>query len=61
MFKKLLMWAPVLVLLSIALDIYVHWNDYDYRMLGITAALGWIFYWESLFDIQKLEKQKENS
>ena len=48
MLKAIRMWAPIVVLASIGLDMYINWNDPGYRMIAITAALGWLFFWDAL-------------
>lgn len=57
MFKKLQFWAPLFVLASIALDVYINWADIGYRTLAITASIGWLMYWDALNDLHKYEKE----
>jgi len=52
-------WSPLFVLLSIALDTYIHWDDIGYRNLAITASLGWLLYWDALNDLQKYQKESD--
>jgi hypothetical protein len=59
MLKKFIFWTPLFVLLSICLDMYVHWADTDHRSLAITAMMGWLFYWDALNDLYKIEKETD--
>jgi hypothetical protein len=59
MFKKLQLWAPLFVLLSLFMDMYINWADVAYRMLCITAMLGWLMYWDALNDLYKIQKETD--
>ena len=59
MLKKFIFWTPLFVLASISFDLYFHWSDTEYRSLAITAALGWLFYWDALNDLYKREKESD--
>jgi hypothetical protein len=57
MFKKIQFWAPLFVLASIVLDVYINWSDVAYRSMAITAIMGWVMYWDALNDLQKHEEK----
>ena len=59
MLKKLQLFAPVFVLISIAMDLYVNWADLNYRLMAVTASLGWLMYWDALNDLHKIEKEQD--
>jgi len=61
MFKKIQFWAPLFVLASIAMDAYLNWADISYRTLAITAALGWLMYWDVLNDLNKYESKDDTN
>ena len=57
MLKKIQFWSPLLIIASIIFDLITHWADTEYRWIAITAALGWLMYWDVLFDLNKYEKE----
>jgi hypothetical protein len=54
-------WSPLFVLASIGFDVYMHWPDTEYRSLAITAAIGWLMYWDTLNDLRKYEDEDETN
>ena len=57
MLKKFIFWSPLVVLLSIVLDAYIHYSDKDYLLMCTTAGIGWLLYWEALNDLAKQESK----
>ena len=56
MLKKLTFYMPLFILSGIILDGYIHWHDPEFRYMSIMAGLGWLFYWDSIVELDKKEK-----